>query len=230
MRRKKMKYKIEGTPFPAAIVRLENGESVTCASGAMSWRTSNMQMKTGTGGGLGKVFGRALTGENLFTNTYTANGGEGEIAFAATMAGQIIPFDVANRTIVAQKTAFLALQPSVEMSLFFQKKLGAGLFGGEGFIMQKFSGQGIVFLEFGGAIVEYDLGPGQTMEFDTGYLAAMDETCSMDITMNKGIGNILAGGEGLFNTTVTGPGHVWVQTMPTSKFAESLMKYIPKGN
>jgi uncharacterized protein (TIGR00266 family) len=225
-----MKYKIEGTPFPAAIVRLENGESINCASGAMSWMTSNMQMKTGTGGGIGKMFGRALTGENLFTNTYTAVGGEGEIAFAATMAGQIIPFDITNRTIVAQKSAFLAQQPSVEMSIFFQKKIGAGFFGGEGFVMQKFSGQGVVFLEFDGSIVEYDLAPGQEMQFDTGHLAAMDETCSMNITMNKGIGNILAGGEGLFNTTVTGPGHIWVQTMPLSKFAESMMRYIPKGN
>ncbi|MDR0991874.1 MAG: TIGR00266 family protein [Ruminococcus sp.] len=225
-----MQYKIEGTPFPAAIVRLENGESINCASGAMSWMTSNMQMKTGTGGGLGKMFGRALTGENLFTNTYTANGGVGEIAFAATMCGQIIPFDVTNRTIVAQKSAFLALQPSVEMSVFFQKKLSSGFFGGEGFIMQKFSGQGVVFLEFDGSIVEYDLAAGQEMQFDTGHLAAMDETCSMNITMNKGLGNILAGGEGLFNTTVTGPGHIWVQTMPLSKFAESMMRYIPKGN
>jgi uncharacterized protein (TIGR00266 family) len=225
-----MQYKIEGAPFPAAIVRLADGESINCASGAMSWMTSNMQMKTGTGGGLGKMFGRALTGENLFTNTYTATGGEGEIAFAATMCGQIIPYDVSNRTIVAQKSAFLALQPSVEMSVFFQKKLGAGFFGGEGFIMQKFTGTGIVFLEFGGSIVEYDLAAGQKMQFDTGYLAAMDETCSMDITMNKGLGNMLVGGEGLFNTTVTGPGHVWVQTMPSSKFAESLVRYIPKGN
>jgi uncharacterized protein (TIGR00266 family) len=225
-----MRYKIEGTPFPAAIVRLESGESINCTSGAMSWMTSNMKMATGTGGGIGKLFGRAFTGETLFTNTYTAEGGEGEIAFAATMAGQILPFDVSNRTIIAQKSAMLALQPSVEMSVFFQKKLGAGFFGGEGFIMQKFSGTGIVFLEFDGAIVEYDLGPGQSMQFDTGHLAAMDETCSMDITMNKGLGNIIAGGEGLFNTTVTGPGHVWVQTMPCSKLAESINKYIPKGN
>jgi uncharacterized protein (TIGR00266 family) len=225
-----MQYKIEGTPFPAAIVRLQNGESVNCAKGAMSWMTSNMKMATGTGGGLGKMFGRAFTGESIFTNTYTAEGGEGEIAFAATMAGQILPFDVTNRTIVAQKSAFLAIQPSVEMSVFFQQKLGAGFFGGEGFIMQKFSGAGIVFLEFDGSIVEYDLAPGQTMQFDTGHLAAMDETCQMNIQMNKGLGNILAGGEGLFNTTVTGPGHVWVQTMPCSKLAESIMRYIPKGN
>jgi uncharacterized protein (TIGR00266 family) len=225
-----MKYKIEGAPFPAAILRIDAGESVNCSSGAMSWMSSNMKMKTGTGGGLGKMFGRALTGENLFVNTYTAEGGEGEIAFAATMAGQIIPFDVGARTIVAQKSAFLALQQSVEMSIFFQKKLGAGFFGGEGFIMQKFSGSGIVFLEFGGSIVEYDLAPGQTMQFDTGHLAAMDETVTMDITMNKGLGNIIAGGEGLFNTTVTGPGHIWVQTMPAIKFAQSLARYIPRGS
>jgi uncharacterized protein (TIGR00266 family) len=192
----------------------------------MSWMSSNMQMETGSGGGIGKMFGRAVAGESLFVNTYTARSGNGEIAFASTVPGQILAMDVSMRPIVAQKTAFLAKERNVEMSIFFQKKIGAGFFGGEGFIMEKFSGKGLAFLEIGGSVVEYELGAGETMLFDTGYLAAMDITCSLDIKMNKGLGNMLFGGEGLFNTQVTGPGHVWVQTMPTIKLAGALQPFL----
>jgi uncharacterized protein (TIGR00266 family) len=221
-----MQYKIDGTPFPALICRLGNGEAMDCQKGAMSWMSSNMQMETGTGGGLGKMFGRAVSGESIFINTYTARGGEGEIAFAATLPGLILALDVSKRPIVAQKTAFLAKEQNVDMSVFFQKKIGAGFFGGEGFIMEKFTGDGMAFLEIGGSVVEYDLRPNESMLFDTGFLAAMDITCSLDIEMNKGLGNMLFGGEGLFNTRVTGPGHVWVQTMPSIKLAESLGRYM----
>jgi uncharacterized protein (TIGR00266 family) len=221
-----MQYKVEGGSFPAVICRLEAGEAIDCQKGAMSWMSANINMATSTGGGIGKMFGRALSGESIFTNTYTATASGAEIAFASTYPGQIMTIDVSKSPIVAQKSAFLAKEQSVEMSIFFQKKLGAGFFGGEGFIMQKFSGSGMAFLEIGGSVVEYDLGPGEVMYFDTGYLAAMDATCSMDIEMNKGIGNALFGGEGLFNTKVTGPGHIWVQTMPIMKIAESVQPFI----
>ena len=221
-----MNYQIKGTPFPALICQLAAGEAIDCQKGAMSWMTPNMQMQT-VGGGLGKMFTRAVSGENLFRNKYTAMGGPGEIAFASSAPGNIVPMAIdASHSIVAQKSAYLASTAGVEMSIFFQKKLGAGFFGGEGFIMQKFTGNGMVFLEMDGSIVEYELAPGQSMLIDTGYLAAMDATCTVDIQGTGGVKNALLGGEGLFNTCVTGPGHIWIQTMPLSALGSSLQRYI----
>lgn len=177
------------------------------------------------------MFSRAVSGESIFQNRYTAMGGVGEIAFSVSVPGNILPMEIsASRTIVAQKSAYLASSPSVELSIFFQKKIGAGFFGGEGFIMQKLSGSGIAFLEIDGSVIEYDLAPNESMLVDTGYLAAMDATCSVDIESVKGIGNALFGGEGLFNTRISGPGHVWLQTMPISSLAGSIRPYIPSGN
>lgn len=191
----------------------------------------NMQMSTNAGGGLGKMLSRAVSGESIFQNKYTATGGCGEIAFAVSVPGNILPVEISSsNTIVAQKSAYLASAPSVELSIFFQKKIGAGFFGGEGFIMQKLSGSGIAFLEIDGSVVEYDLAANESMLVDTGYLAAMDATCSIDIESVKGIGNALFGGEGLFNTRVSGPGHIWLQTMPISAFAGSLRPYVATGN
>lgn len=226
-----MQYEIKGAPFPVVICRLEANETVCCQRGAMAWMSPNMQMSTNAGGGIGKMFSRAVSGESIFQNRYTAAGGMGEIAFSVSVPGNILPMEIsASKTIVAQKSAYLASSPSVELSLFFQKKIGAGLFGGEGFIMQKLSGNGIAFLEIDGSVIEYDLAPNESMLVDTGYLAAMDATCSIDIESVKGIGNALFGGEGLFNTRVSGPGHVWLQTMPISALAGSIRPYIPTGN
>ena len=225
-----MQYEIKGTPFPVVICKLEPNETVCCQKGAMSWMSPNMQMSTNAGGGIGKMFSRAVTGESIFQNKYTAIGGTGEIAFASTVPGNVLALDVSERTIVAQKSAYLASSPSVEMSIFFQKKIGAGFFGGEGFIMQKFDGKGIVFLEIDGSCVEYDLAAGESILVDTGFLAAMDATCSVDVETVKGVGNALFGGEGCFNTRVSGPGHVWLQTMPASALAGAVRPYIPTGN
>lgn len=225
-----MQYEIKGTPFPVIICKLEPNETVCCQKGAMSWMSPNMQMSTNAGGGIGKMFSRAVTGESIFQNKYTAVGGNGEIAFASTVPGNVLALDVSERTIVAQKSAYLASSPSVEMSVFFQKKIGAGFFGGEGFIMQKFDGKGIVFLEIDGSCVEYDLAAGESILVDTGYLAAMDATCSVDVETVKGVGNALFGGEGFFNTRVSGPGHVWLQTMPVSSLAGAVRPYIPTSN
>ena len=226
-----MQYEIKGTPFPVVICRLEANETVCCQKGGMSWMSPNMQMSTNAGGGIGKMFSRAVSGESMFQNKYTAVGGVGEIAFASSVPGHILPVEIsASRTIVAQKSAYLASSPDVDLSIFFQKKLGAGFFGGEGFIMQKLSGSGIAFLEIDGSIVEYDLAQNESILVDTGYLAAMDATCSIDIETVKGIGNALFGGEGFFNTRVSGPGHVWLQTMPISSIAGSIRPYIPTGN
>lgn len=226
-----MRYEIKGSPLPVVICQLENGEALKTEKGAMSWMSPNMEMTTNAGGGIGKMFSRAFSGESIFQNIYTARGGAGLIAFASSFPGNIMPMQVSpGKSIVAQKSAFLASESGVEMSVFFHKKFGAGFFGGEGFIMQKLSGNGLVFLEIDGSVIEYDLAAGQSLLVDTGYLAAMEETVSIDIESVKGIGNALFGGEGLFNTRITGPGHVWLQTMPISAVAGSIRPFIPTGN
>ena len=225
-----MNYQIKGEPLPVVICTLDSGESIMCESGAMSWMSPNMQMET-VGGGVGKIFGRMLSGESMFQNRYTAVGGTGMIAFASHFPGSIRAVQITpDKPIVVQKSAFLACEPSVELSIFFQKKLGAGLFGGEGFIMQKLSGTGIAFIEIDGYAMEYDLKPGQQIIADTGYLAMMDSTCKMDVQTVKGVKNVVFGGESLFNTVITGPGRVILQTMPASAFAVMLGSMIPGKN
>lgn len=225
-----MQYQIQGETLPVVICTLNPGETMITERGAMAWMTPNMKMETTTNGGLGKAFGRAFSGESMFQNRYTAQGGAGMIAFASSFPGNIKAFEVApGKEYIFQKSAFLAAESSVNLSIHFKKKLGAGLFGGEGFIMQKVSGNGTVFAEFDGHVVEYDLQPGQSLVLDTGYLAAMDATCTMDIQTVSGVKNVLFGGEGLFNTVVTGPGHVWIQTMPVSAVAGVLGGYIATG-
>ncbi|MBE5959371.1 MAG: TIGR00266 family protein [Lachnospiraceae bacterium] len=225
-----MKYSIQGDTLPVAICTLDAGESVITESGAMSWMSPNMKMDT-KGGGIGKMVGRAFSGESIFQNIYTAQGGEGMIALASSFPGCIKAFEITpGNSIILQKSAFLAGDSGVELSIHFKKKLGAGLFGGEGFIMQKVSGTGTVLAEFDGHVVEYELEAGQQLILDTGYLAAMTEGCSMDIQTVPGIKNMFLGGEGIFNTVVTGPGHVWVQTMPISNVAAAISRYIPTGN
>ncbi|MBR0302930.1 MAG: AIM24 family protein, partial [Clostridia bacterium] len=182
--------------------------------------------------GIGKAFGRMFSGESMFQNIYTARGGNGMIAFASSFPGSIRAIRITpDRPVIAQKSAFLASDAGVELSVHFQKKLGAGLFGGEGFIMQKLSGNGVAFLEIDGTAFEYDLAPGQRMVIDTGYLAMMDATCTMDIQSVKGLKNKLLGGESFFNTVVTGPGKIIIQSMPISGFAGTIASVLPKtGN
>lgn len=225
-----MKYEIKGDTLPVVICHLEPGEQMITEKGAMSWMSPNMKMETSAKGGIGKALGRMFSGDSFFQNVYTAQAGPGMIAFASSFPGQILAYEVAlGRELVVQKSAFLASTSGIEMSVFFQKKLGSGLFGGEGFIMQRLSGQGLVFLELDGHLVEYDLAPGQQMVVDTGYLAAMESTCTMDIQTVPGIKNMVFGGEGMFNTVVTGPGHIWLQTMPISNVAGEISRFIPTG-
>lgn len=226
-----MNYSIEGEPLPVVICNLEANEVMITESGAMSWMTPNMKMETTSGGGIGKMLGRAFSGESLFLNRYTAQGGAGQIAFASSFPGSIRAFNVEpGLDIVAQKSAFLASTQGVELSTFFQKRFGSGLFGGEGFIMQKLSGNGVVFLEFDGYVKEYELGAGQKMIIDTGYLAAMSSTCSIDIQTVPGVKNMLFGGEGLFNTVLTGPGKVYLQSMPVAQLAGAIRPFVSTGN
>ena len=198
--------------------------------GSMVWMSPNLKMETGAGG-LGKAFSRMFSGESIFRNTYTAAGGPGMIAFASSFPGEIraIQIDPAH-PVVVQKSGFLASEAGVDLSIFFQKKMGAGFFGGEGFIMQQLSGNGTAFVELDGSVVEYDLGPGESMVVDSGNLAMMDATCTMDIQMVKGVKNVLFGGEGLFNTVVTGPGRVYLQTMPISGVASALAPFFNTGS
>jgi TIGR00266 family protein len=225
-----MKYEIKGETLPVVVCELEANEKVITERGSMAWMSPNMKMETGTNGGVGKAIGRMFAGEAMFQNTYTAQNGSGMIAFASSFPGNIKAFDIdAENEIILQKSAFLAGEAGVELSVHFNKKLGAGLFGGEGFIMQKVSGKGIVFAEFDGHVEEYDLEEGQQLVIDTGYLAAMTATCSMSINKVPGIKNMMFGGEGLFNTVISGPGHVWIQSMPISQVAMSIAPYFYTG-
>lgn len=226
-----MKYDIKGGELPVVVCYVDEGETMITEKGSMSWMSPNMKMETSTNGGIGKAFGRFFSGESIFQNLYTAIGGPGMIAFASSFPGQIRTWEVKpGNELIVQKSGFLAAESGVELSIFFQKKLGAGFFGGEGFIMQRLSGHGTAFLEFDGSVIEYQLQPGQQIVVDTGYLAAMDGTCSMDIQTVPGLKNMVFGGEGVFNTVITGPGRVWLQTMPISNVANAILKFLPPSN
>lgn len=224
-----MKYEIIGGNLPAVICSLTKGEKIICEGGGMSWMDDAFTMET-EGGGFKKLFGKALSGEALFNNTYTANK-DAEIAFASSFPGEILAIQIEpGRSVIAQKKSFLACEGGVEMSVHFQKKLAGGFFGGEGFILEKFSGSGLVFLEVDGSTREYNLAPGERKILDTGHLVMMDETCSLDVESVKGVKNKLLGGEGLFNTVITGPGRIVIQTMPISKTAMLIYDIIPHSN
>lgn len=221
-----MRYNIEGDSLPIVEVNLDPNETIVTQGGGMIWMSPNLKMETSSGG-LGKAFSKMFSGESIFQNRYTAVGGPGFITLASSFPGSILKFDISpNAPIVVQKSGFLASSAGVELSIFFNKKFGAGLFGGEGFIMQKLSGQGIAFVEIDGYCKQYTLGSGQQLIVDTGNLAAMDATCSMSIQKVPGIKNMLLGGEGLFNTVVTGPGRVFLQSHPISTVAAAIRPFI----
>lgn len=225
-----MQYQIIGEPLSAVICNVEAGETLITERGSMSWMTPNMQMETTSNGGFGKAIGRMFAGEALFQNRYTAQGGPGQITFASSFPGSIKVFNISpGNEMIVQKSGFLASEAGVELSVFFQKKLGAGFFGGEGFIMQKLSGNGIAFVEIDGHACEYELAAGQSMVVDTGYLAAMTASCSIEIVSVPGLKNKLLGGEGFFNTVVKGPGRIILQTMPISAVAGSLSPFFPSS-
>lgn len=216
--------------MPVVICQLASGESMITEKGSMVWMSPNIEMQT-SAGGIGKAFGRMFSGESIFQNIYTARGGAGMIAFASSFPGSIREVEVMDdRPMVVQKAGFLAAEEGVELSIFFQKKTGAGFFGGEGFIMQKLSGRGMAFVEIDGELVEYELGPGEQLVVDTGNVAGFTAGVQMDIQAVPGVKNALLGGEGLFNTILTGPGKVWLQTMPICSVAMSIRPYIPTGN
>lgn len=224
-----MQYEIKGGVFPVVVCQLADGEKMITEKGSMVWMSPNMAMET-TGGGLGKMFSKAFSGESMFQNIYTARGA-GMIAFGSSFPGRILTLDVApGREFILQKTAFLASEEGVQLSVHFNKKFGSGLFGGEGFIMQRLSGNGTAFVEVDGELVEYTLASGQQMIVDTGNVLGFESTVAIDIQQVKGIKNKLLGGEGFFNTVLTGPGKIWLQTMPIAGVASAIQPYIPTGN
>ena len=223
-----MNYEIIGGSFPVVECTLNAGESMTTQSGSMAYMDSTITMETSSNGGLKKVLGRMFTNENLFQNNYTSTKDGSKIAFGTCVPGSIMAIKLtAGQSVICQKSAFLASYGNVELSTFFNKKIGAGLFGGEGFIMQKISGEGMVFIEIDGSSKEFTLAEGQQLIMSTGYLVSMDETCTIDVHTVKGVKNVLFGGEGIFNTVITGPGKVTIQTMPLSKLADSIYPYLP---
>ena len=221
-----MRYEIEGGNLPVVVCYPEAGQTLCTESGAMSWMSPNMEMKT-TAGGMKKALGRMFSGESIFLNEYTAMGSGGMIAFASSFPGSILPYQLNGGGIIVQKKSFLAMEKGLELSIYFQKRFSRGFFGGEGFIMQRISGYGTVFLEIDGYCKEYDLASGESILVDTGYLAAMSDTCTMNIETVKGAKNMFFGGEGLFHTRITGPGKVYLQSMPVSATARALLPYLP---
>ena len=224
-----MQYELKGGAFPVVVCRLNSGESMITEKGSMVWMTPNMEMTTTGGGGIGKMFSKALTGESMFQNIYTARG-EGMITFGSSFPGQILPLEVTpGKSFILQKSAFLASEAGVQLSMHVNQKLGAGFFGSEGFIMQKLTGNGIAFAEVDGELVEYTLAPGEQMVVDTGYVMGFELSVSMDIQQVKGLKNMVLGGEGLFNTVLTGPGKIWLQTMPISGVAAAIQPFLTFG-
>ncbi|MCD6552375.1 MAG: TIGR00266 family protein [Anaerolineae bacterium] len=223
-----MQYEIHGTTMQTLDVRLERGEAMYTESGGMAWMSGDIEMKTNTRGGLLAGLGRKLAGESLFMTTYTCRGEQGLITFTPEAPGKILPFTLAaGQSLICQKDAFMCAETSVKLAMHFRKRLGAGLFGGEGFILQKITGPGTVFLEIGGEVRDYTLQPGQVMKVDPGHIALYEPTVQYDVTTVKGVTNILFGGEGLFLATLTGPGRVWLQSLPLSNLAAKLHRYMP---
>ena len=223
-----LRYEIFGDNLPAVSIRLNPGESIFTQSGGMAWMDNGINMATNMQGGFMKGLGRMMSGESLFMATYTSALPDQEICIASTFPGKILALDVSNRPIIAQRGAFLCAQPSVTLSAYVTKSLGAGLFGGEGFVLQRITGSGMVFFEIDGSLAERQLAPGQTIKVDTGNVAAFDESVRYQTEMVKGFKNVLFGGEGLFLTTLTGPGRVWLQTMTMPGFAKQIFPFLPK--
>ncbi len=235
-------YRIVGEDLQFVEVELDPGESVVAEAGALMYMTAGVQMETifGDGSGqsqskglMGALLGagkRVLTGESLFMTVFTAQGGSREkVGFAAPYPGRILAMDLAKLggELICQKDSFLCAAKGVSIGIAFQKKIGVGLFGGEGFIMQRLQGDGLTFVHAGGMLAEMQLAPGQTIRVDTGCLVALLPSVSYDVQFVGGVKTALFGGEGLFFATLTGPGHVWLQSLPLSRMADRIAKAIP---
>lgn len=221
-------YRIHGTVQQTVIVDLKPGQTIFSDAGAMSWMTQTVDMQTHTGGGLSGMVKRAFSGATLFVIDFTAPTGPGQVAFASDFPGKILAFELeAGESVIMHKHAFICAEKSVTLDIFFTRKFGAGLLGGEGFILQRLTGPGMVFAELDGDAVEYRLQPHQTMSIEHGHIAMFEPSVAFDIKMVKGITNMLFGGEGLFLGTLTGPGRIWLHSLTVSKMAHRVAEYIP---
>ncbi len=226
-----LRYQIIGTTLQAVVLELEAGRTVYSEAGGMSWMSGNVQMKATTGGGLGKVLGRLLAGESLFIVDYTCESGTGLVAFANEFPGKVVPIELAaGQSLIVQRDAFMCAEKSVQMEIHFQKRLGAGLFGGEGFLLQRLTGPGLAFVEMDGEIVEYTLEQGQVLKVDPGHVAMLEPSVEFDIEMVRGIKTILFGGEGLFLGRLRGPGRIWLQTMPMTNLVQTIASRVPRSS
>jgi len=222
-------YKVLGTIMQTVVMHLRAGQTVYTETGALSWMQEGIRMDTNMRGGLGGILGRVFTGESLFVANFTAERDNAMIAFSAEFPGKIIPLNLAQgQSIVAQRDSFLMAEKSVNMAVQFQRRFGA-FFGGEGLLMQRFDGPGTVFVALDGEVVEYTLGPGERLKVDTGHVALFEPSVEFSVELVKGFKNILFGGEGLLFATLTGPGRVWLQSMPMSKLAGAIAQYLPSA-
>lgn len=223
-----MQYEIKGTLLQSVEISLLKGESVYTESGGMAWMRGRVEMKTNTRGGVMAGLGRKLAGESLFMTTYTCQDPEGLVVFTPEAPGKVLAFELGSgQSLICQKDAFMCAETSVDLRMHFRKKLGVGLFGGEGFVLQKITGPGVAFLEIPGEVAEYTLAAGEDIKVDPGHVALFEPTVSYDIAAVKGVANVLFSGEGLFLASLTGPGRVWLQTLPLSNLARKLARYMP---
>ena len=224
-------FQVVGSVMQALMIQLNRGQALYSEAGSLSWMTDGVHMETNLGGGgLLGALGRVVSGESLFVVNYTADRDGQFVTFSSEFPGKIIPIHLAQgQGMIAQKDTLLVAEKSVNMSVALQRRLGAGIFGGEGFILQRFEGPGTFFAALDGEIVEYTLEPGQRLLVDTGHVAMFEPSVAYDIQIVKGIKNIFFGGEGLFFVSLTGPGRVWLQTMPLAKLAGAIRQYMPKS-
>jgi len=225
-----MQYTIRGTVMQSVEVTLDQGESVYTEAGGMAWMSANIGMDTGMKGGVMGALKRAVSGESLFLTTYTSTSGAGFVTFTLETPGTIVPMELAaGQSMICQRDAFMVAQSSVELGMHLHQRLGAGLFGGTGLFLQKVTGPGLAFFEIAGEIVEYNLGPGQSLKVDPGHVALLDPTVDFSLARVQGVKNIIFSGEGLFLANLTGPGRVWLQSMPLPNLAARLAQYLPKS-
>ena len=225
-----MKHKIEGDVMQILTVELNEGEEVYSESGAMSWMSGNVEMESYLRGGLGAGIGRMFTGESFFMVKFKTSSGKGLVSFAPSFPGKIVPLEIApGKEMICQADSFLVAEQSVNLETIFKKKLGVGLFGGEGFLLQKLSGKGMAFTEIDGEVFEMQLKAGEKLKIDTGSIAMFEPNVKYEVEMVKGVKNMLFGGEGLFLATLEGPGKIWLQSMPASSVAQKIAQYLPRG-
>ncbi|HVB99356.1 MAG TPA: TIGR00266 family protein [Candidatus Dormibacteraeota bacterium] len=230
-----MQSRIVGTTMPVLEVTLDPNESVISEAGELSWMTSSIQMTTHTqyagGGGIMGVIKRVAGGGSLFMTGYQAVGAPGTVSFATKLPGHILPMEVdASHEYMIHRHGFLCGMPQIQISVGFQQSLGAGVFGGDGFLLQRVSGSGTAWIELSGELVAKDLGPGETLFVHPGHVGAFQSGVSFQITTVPGIKNMIFGANGMFLAALTGPGRIWLQTLPISRLAQEIMEYMPAQN